>query len=44
MTLGAVIGGVIELGRTGNAGVYGLSCVVAGVVYWASLFELRRRR
>jgi hypothetical protein len=44
MTLVAIIGAIIELGRTGNPGVYGLFCVVAGVVYAISLFALHRRR
>lgn len=44
MTLVAIIGAVIELGRTGNPGVYGLFCVIGGIVYAVSLFELRRRR
>jgi hypothetical protein len=44
MTAVALVGGIIELGRTGNPGVYGLFCVVAGVAYAVSLFELRRRR
>jgi hypothetical protein len=44
MTLVAVLGAIVELGRTGNPGVYGLFCVVSGAVYAISLFELRRRR
>lgn len=44
MSLVAVIGAIVELGRTGNPGVYGLFCFVAAIVYSASLFELRRRR
>ena len=44
LTLVAVIGGIIELGRTGNPGVFGLFCAVAGIVYAISLFVLSRRR
>ena len=40
----ALVGAIVELGRTGNPGVYGLFCAVAGVVYAVSLIELRRRR
>lgn len=44
VTLVALIGAIVELGRTGNPGVYGFFCMVAGVAYGASLFLLRRRR
>jgi hypothetical protein len=44
MTVVAIVGAIVELGRTGNPGVYGLFCVVSGAVYAVSLFELRRRR
>jgi hypothetical protein len=44
MSAVAVVGAIIEIGRTGNPGVYGLFCVVAGVVYASALFALRRRR
>ena len=44
VTIVAVVGAIVELGRTGNPGVYGLFCAVSGVVYAVSLFELRRRR
>jgi hypothetical protein len=44
MTVVAVVGAIIELGRTGNPGVYGLFCLVAAVTYTAGLLELRRRR
>lgn len=44
MTAVALVGAIVELGRTGDPGVYGLFCVVAGVVYSVSLFGLRRRR
>ena len=44
VTLVALIGAIVELGRTGNPGVYGLFCVVAGAVYMVSLLVLRRRR
>ncbi|MBV8159394.1 MAG: hypothetical protein JO265_00570 [Acidimicrobiia bacterium] len=45
MTVVAIVGAIVEIGRSGgNPGVYGLFCVVAGVVYTASLIELHRRR
>jgi hypothetical protein len=44
MSLLAIIGAIISIGRTGNPGVYGLFCVVGGVAYGLSLVELRRRR
>jgi hypothetical protein len=44
MSAVAVVGAIIEIGRTGNPGVYRLFCVVAGVVYAVALFLLRRRR
>jgi hypothetical protein len=44
VTFVAVVGAIIEIGRSGNPGVYGLFCVVSGVAYAVSLFELRRRR
>ena len=44
MAIVAVVGAIIELGRTGGAGVFGLFCVVAGVAYSVSLAVLRRRR
>jgi hypothetical protein len=44
MTLVAIVGAIIEIGRTGDPGVYGLFCVVAGLVYAISLFALHRRR
>jgi hypothetical protein len=44
MSIAAIIGGIIEIARTGNPGVYGLFCVVGGVTYAASLFLLRRKR
>lgn len=44
MSVVALLGGVIEIGRNGNPGVYGLFCAVGGVVYAVSLFVLRRRR
>lgn len=44
MTAVAVVGGVVELARTGGAGVFGLFCAVAGVTYAFSLFMVLRRR
>ena len=44
MTLVAIVGAVVEIGRTGDPGVYGLFCAVGGTVYAVSLIELRRRR
>jgi hypothetical protein len=44
MSFVAVIGAIIEIGRTGNPGVYGLFCSVGGLVYAGSLIGLRRRR
>jgi hypothetical protein len=44
MTLVAMIGAIVELGRTGNPGVYGLFCAVEGIVYAASVAVLRWRR
>jgi hypothetical protein len=44
MTVVAILGATIELGRTGNPGVYGLFCAVSGIVYAVGLFLLRRRR
>jgi hypothetical protein len=44
MTLVAIIGAIIELGRTGNPGVYGLFCAVSGIVYAVGLIFLRRHR
>lgn len=40
----ALVGALIELGRTGNPGPYGLLCTVAGTAYIISLATLRRRR
>jgi hypothetical protein len=44
MTLVAVVGAIIEIGRTGNPGAYGVFCAVSGIVYGVSLFVFRRRR
>jgi hypothetical protein len=44
MSVVAIIGGIVQIARTGNPGTYGLFCVVAGVTYAASLHALRRRR
>jgi hypothetical protein len=44
MSLVAVVGAIVQLGRTGNPGVYGLFCVVGGVAYAVSLVILRRQR
>jgi hypothetical protein len=44
MSLVAVVGAIIQLGRTGNPGVYGVFCVVGGVTYAVSLAVLRRQR
>jgi hypothetical protein len=44
LSLVAVVGAVVEIARTGDPGVYGLFCVVGGVVYAVSLAVLRRRR
>ena len=40
----AVFGALIQLGRTGNPGVYGTLCVVAGAAYAISLAVQSRRR
>ena len=39
-----VVGGVVELFRTGNLGQYGLMGALAGTTYVVSLTVLRRRR
>ena len=39
-----VVGGVVELFRTGNMGQYGLMGALAGTTYAVSLAVLRRRR
>ena len=44
MSLAAIVGGIVQIARTGDPGVYGLFCVIGGVTYPVSLFELRRRR
>jgi hypothetical protein len=44
MVVVAVFGALIQLGRTGNPGVYGTFCVVAGASYAISLTVLSRRR
>jgi len=44
MSVVAVVGGIVQIARTGDPGVYGLFCVVSGVTYAVSLFALRRRR
>jgi hypothetical protein len=44
MSLAAIVGGTVQIARTGDPGVYGLFCVIGGVAYSVSLFELRRRR
>jgi hypothetical protein len=44
MSLAAIVGGIVQIARTGDPGVYGLFCVIGGVTYSVSLFELRRRR
>jgi uncharacterized membrane protein len=44
MSLAAIVGGIVQIARTGSPGVYGLFCVIGGVAYAASLFELRRRQ
>jgi hypothetical protein len=40
----ALIGALISLGRTGNPGVYGEFCLIAGIAYTGSLTVLHRRR
>jgi uncharacterized iron-regulated membrane protein len=44
LSLAAVIGALIQIGRTGNPGVYGLFCIIAGAAYTVSVLVLRRRR
>jgi hypothetical protein len=44
MSLAAIVGGIVQIARTGNPGVYGLFCVIGGLAYSVSLFQLRRRR
>jgi hypothetical protein len=44
MSVAAIVGGIVQIARTGDPGVYGLFCVIGGVTYAVSLFELRRRR
>jgi uncharacterized iron-regulated membrane protein len=44
LSLAAVIGALIQIGRTGNPGVYGLFCLIAAAAYTVSLVVLRRRR
>ena len=44
LTLAAVLGALISLGRTGNPGVWGEFCVIAGVAYSLSLWAMHRRR
>jgi hypothetical protein len=44
MSLAAIVGGIVQIARTGNPGVYGLFCVIGAVTYSVSLFQLRRRR
>jgi hypothetical protein len=40
----AIVGALIEIGRTGNPGAYGVLCVVAGASYAVSLAAFRWRR
>jgi hypothetical protein len=44
MSIAAVLGALISIGRTGNPGVYGEFCVIGGITYAISLFVLQRRR
>ena len=44
MSIAAVLGAVISIGRTGNPGVYGEFCVIGAITYTISLFVLQRRR
>ena len=44
MSIAAVLGALISIGRTGNPGVYGEFCVIGGITYAVSLFVLQRRR
>ncbi|MBV8196360.1 MAG: hypothetical protein JOY80_12640 [Candidatus Dormibacteraeota bacterium] len=44
MTMVAVVGAIIQLGRTGNPGVYGLFCVVEGAAFVSAVTVLHRRR
>jgi hypothetical protein len=44
MMVFAIVGGIVELARTGNPGVYGLFCAIAGIAYLAGLVALSRRR
>jgi hypothetical protein len=43
MTAVAVVGAVVEIARTGDPGVFGLFCAVAGAAYAVNLVVLRRR-
>ena len=44
MSIAAVLGALISIGRTGNPGAYGEFCVIGGITYAISLFVLQRRR
>jgi hypothetical protein len=44
MSLAAIVGGIVQIARTGDPGVYGLFCVIGVLAYSVSLFQLRRRR
>ena len=44
MSIAAVLGALISIGRTGNPGVYGEFCLIGGITYAISLFVLQRRR
>ena len=43
MSIAAVLGALISIGRTGNPGVYGEFCLIAAITYTISLFVLQRR-
>jgi hypothetical protein len=44
MTVVAVVGAIVELGQSGNPGVYGLVCAVSGVAYALSWAVRRKHR
>jgi hypothetical protein len=43
LVLAAIAGAIVEVGRTGNPGAYGILCAVGGVSYTVSLISLRHR-
>ncbi len=44
LIIAALAGALVSIGRTGNPGVYGGFCVIAGISYLAALLAFHHRR